>query len=213
MWKIEDFRRISEELRKWGASGSINEAENGRAVERGLERREKEPIGYVGIDEKSFGRWHDFVSVMTDIKGGRVLDVVPSRDQAAVDQLMDTLSYGQRAEVHGVVMDMWPAYMNAAKKALPEAVLVHDKFHVSEHLNEAVDKVRKQEHAQLMAKKNERLKGSRYLWLKGFENMSPEASGGSTPTALRCRSVNTHSRARNRYEYVEQHHRTRSRFR
>ncbi|MBM4022592.1 MAG: hypothetical protein FJ284_10220 [Planctomycetes bacterium] len=31
-----------------------------RAVERGLERREATPIPHVGIDEKSFGKEHDY---------------------------------------------------------------------------------------------------------------------------------------------------------
>ena len=33
-----------------------------RAVERGLERRELDEVRHVGIDEKSFGRGHDYSS-------------------------------------------------------------------------------------------------------------------------------------------------------
>jgi transposase len=33
---------------------------------------------------------------------------------------------------------------------VPQAELVHDKFHVAKHLNEAVDTVRRQEHKELM---------------------------------------------------------------
>ena len=46
-----------------------------RAVERGLERRETEQITQIGIDEKSFLRGHNYVSVMTDISGSHVLEV------------------------------------------------------------------------------------------------------------------------------------------
>ena len=45
----------------WDAAHRILEA----AVERGLQRRDAEPVPNVGIDEKSFGRGHDYVSVMT----------------------------------------------------------------------------------------------------------------------------------------------------
>jgi len=48
-----------------------------RGVERGLSRRDLEGITHVGIDEKSFGRGHDYVSLMTDLGSNRVLDVVP----------------------------------------------------------------------------------------------------------------------------------------
>ena len=146
-----------------------------RAVNRGLERRDREVIDYVGIDEKSFGSRHDYVSVLSDIAGGRVLEVTPGRKEEAAGELFESLSPEQRAGALAVVLDMWPAFMNAARKWLPEAVLVHDKFHVSKHLNDAVDRVRKDEHVRLMAKKDERLKGSKYLWLKGFERMDPQA--------------------------------------
>ena len=41
-----------------------------RAVERGLLRRTTEAVKQVGMDEKSFGRGQDYVSLMTDL-GGR----------------------------------------------------------------------------------------------------------------------------------------------
>ena len=46
-------------------------------------------------------------------------------------------------------MDMWPAYMSAARQCVPQADIVHDKFHVSKYLGEAVDALRKQEHRRL----------------------------------------------------------------
>ena len=38
-----------------------------RAVERGLERRDARAIAHLGIDEKSFGKGQDYVTVLTDI--------------------------------------------------------------------------------------------------------------------------------------------------
>ncbi|WP_419583303.1 transposase, partial [Thiolapillus sp.] len=37
---------------------------------------------------------------------------------------------------------MWQAYANAVSQALPKADIVHDRFHISQHLNDAVDSVR-----------------------------------------------------------------------
>src|SRR5690606_11304432 len=121
-----------------------------RAVRRGLERRSEEPIERLGLDEKSFGKHHDYISVLTDLDKGRVLDVVAERRQDAAEELLLTLSASQRASALAIAMDMWPAFMNAAARLLPEATIVHDKFHVVKHLGEAVDKVRKQEHASLL---------------------------------------------------------------
>ena len=143
-----------------------------RAVERGLARRGQEPIAYLGLDEKSFGRYHDYISVLTDLKGGRVLEVALERKQEAGEKLLLTLSAEQRAEALGIAMDMWPAYMKAARKHVPEAVLVHDKFHVCKHLNDVVDGARRAENKTLGQSGDDRLKGTRYLFLKRTENLS-----------------------------------------
>jgi transposase len=57
---------------------------------------------------------------------------------------------------------------------VPQAALVHDKFHVAKHLNEAVDQVRRQEHKQLLAQGDETLKGTRQLWLFNPMHLNPE---------------------------------------
>ncbi len=50
-----------------------------RAVERGLASREVEEVAHVDIDEKSFGRGHDYISLMTDLDESRVLEVTDFR--------------------------------------------------------------------------------------------------------------------------------------
>jgi transposase len=154
----------------WEAAQRIMNA----AVERGLERRDLEEIKHVGIDEKNFGKGHDYVSVMTDIGGGRVLEVVPGRTQEAADSLWKTLSNEQREQVEAVAVDMWAAFVNSAEEHIPQADIVHDRFHIAKHLNEAVDQVRRAEHKALKKEGDERLTGSRYLWLTNEENLSEE---------------------------------------
>lgn len=143
-----------------------------RAVERGLERRELDEVTCVGMDEKSFGKGQDYVSIMTDIDGQRVLEVAPGRTKEAANSLWNTLSNEQKAEVKAVAMDMWSAFMTSAAEHVPDADIVHDRFHISKHLGEAVDKVRRAENKALKAEGDERLTGSRYLWLINEENHS-----------------------------------------
>lgn len=145
-----------------------------RAVTRGLSRRELEGLSHVGIDEKSFGAGQSYISLLTDLKGSRVLDVVEGRTQAAAEALWDTLGADQRRQIEAVALDMWEPFMNASRNRAPQAALVHDKFHVSAHLNDAVDQVRRAEHKELMAAGDETLKGSRQLWLYNPVNFSPE---------------------------------------
>ncbi len=154
----------------WDAVQSIMD----RAVERGLELRGATPIKHIGIDEKSFGKGQDYITVLTDLDGSRVLDVVPERTQAAAEAVLQTLSAEQRQTVRAVAADMLPAYANAVARQTPNAELVHDKFHVSKYLTEAVDQVRRAENKDLQAQDDDRLKGTRQLWLYNKSNLSPE---------------------------------------
>lgn len=138
-----------------------------RAVERGLARRSTEGLRYVGLDEKSFGRGQNYVSLMTDLKGQRVLEVVAGRDTEQAVALWESLPSAQREGIEAAAMDMGADFAAATRKAAPQAQIVHDKFHVSKLLNEAVDKVRKEEHRRLLAEGDESLKDTKFLWLQG----------------------------------------------
>lgn len=145
-----------------------------RAVQRGLDRRSLDSVHHVGMDEKSLGKGHDYVSVMTDIDHRRVLDVSKDRTITAADELWQTLNENQRNEVESVSMDMWQAFMTSGKKNAPNAEIVHDKFHVSKYLGEAVDKVRRQEHRELKAEGDDRLTGLRQMLLYNEENLNED---------------------------------------
>jgi transposase len=136
----------------WDAAQTIMD----RAVERGLERREAKPGPHLGIEEKNFGKGQDYITVLTNLDGSRVLDVALERTQAVAE-----------------AADMLPAYANAVANQTPNAELVHDKFHVAKHLGEAVDQVRRAENKALQAEDDDRLQGTRQLWLFNKANLSP----------------------------------------
>ena len=138
-----------------------------RAVARGLLRRSTEGVRYVGLDEKSFGRGQRYVSIATDIKGARVLEVVPGNDQAAGESLWRALPPEQRSKVEAAALDMSAGFAAATRAQAPQAAIVHDKFHVAKLLNDAVDQTRRAEHQQLHAEGDDTLKHTRYLWLHG----------------------------------------------
>lgn len=145
-----------------------------RAVQRGLERRQLERLKYLGMDEKSFRRGQSYVTLLTDLEESRVLDVVEERTAEAANQLWDTLRPEQKQGVEAVAVDMWEPFIQTIQTQVPDADIVHDKFHVSKYLGEAVDKVRRQEHKELLAQGDETLKGTRQLWLYNPQNFSPQ---------------------------------------
>lgn len=76
--------------------------------------------------------------------------------------------------VEAIAMDMSASFVKAAKSSIPlaEEKIVHDRFHVMQLAGKAVDLVRRSEHRQLKKIGDERLTGTKYLWLTSQENLS-----------------------------------------
>ncbi|MEE9404025.1 MAG: ISL3 family transposase [Algisphaera sp.] len=143
-----------------------------RAVARGLKRRDLTELKHVGIDEKSFGKNHKYISLMTDIDASRVLEVTPGHDESSADVLWDSIGEETAHQVEAVAMDMWWSFENSTSKKAPQAAIVHDRFHISKMLNDGVDKVRKQEHRLLLKENDKTLTGTKYLWVSNPENLN-----------------------------------------
>lgn len=146
-----------------------------RAVARGMQRRKVQTVTHVGVDETSFQRRHEYVTLVCDLKAnGRVLHVADNRGQAALWQFYDTLSEQQREAIEVVTMDMWHPYIEMTKRCVPgwEHKLCFDRFHVAEHLGEAINAVRAREHRELMRQGDERLKRTRFWWLMSPDKLS-----------------------------------------
>ena len=115
--------------------------------------------------QKFFRKRHRYVTVLTDSDSKLALDVVQERTQQAAEKLLDTLPESSRQAIEAVAVDMWPAYMSAVASKLPEVSEVFDRSHMTKHLNEAVDKVRRKEHRELTEVGDDTLKQTKYLWL------------------------------------------------
>jgi transposase len=139
------------------------------SVERGLKGRPDDHyFEYLSIDEKSFKKGYKYVTVLSDPLSGVVVDVSEDRDYAACSQVLrSAIKPGHRDKVKTVSMDMWKSFMNATKYLLPNAEVVHDRFHLVKYLNDAVDKVRRRE-----VKQHEELKHTKYIFLKNPENQT-----------------------------------------
>lgn len=154
----------------WDTAQTIMEG----AVKRGIERREVQNIQRVGIDEKSFGRGQDYISVLTDLDHARVIEVAPGRDKDAACSLFKTLPARELEKLQAVAMDMSETFAAAAREMAPKADIVYDRFHVSQALNQAVDQVRRAENKALLAEGDERLKGTRQTWLFNPKNLQDD---------------------------------------
>ncbi len=143
-----------------------------RAVDRGLESRKEREVAYLGIDEKHFHKGQDYVTLLNDVVEGRVLDVVEDRTKESTTALMNKLCFAQKEKVQAITMDFWAAFISTAKEVLPHAEIVHDRFHISQYLNNAVDIVRRAENKKLLKNGDKRLLKTKYRWLENIENMT-----------------------------------------
>jgi transposase len=147
-----------------------------RAVERGLARRQAEPIPLLGVDEKAFRKGHKYLTLVNDLQRNRVLYVAEDRQQSSLDGFWGTITAQQRDSIQAVALDMWDPYVASvqAHVAGAEHKIVFDKFHIAQHLGEAVDRVRRREHKLLKAEGDERLTGTKYAWLRNPAGMDGE---------------------------------------
>ncbi len=147
------------------------------AVKRGLARREKEELEYIGIDEKSMKKGHKYMTVVYDLIKGKVIDLAETRKEDSAIKLLRNIKAKNNCDgLKAVTMDMWKSYINASKEVFPMSSIVHDKFHIMKYMNEGVDKTRRREVKKLSKKKDKSLKNTKYLFLKNQENMTDKQS-------------------------------------
>lgn len=156
----------------WEAADGIKQ----RAVIRGLFRKPAQSYKKLCVDEKSFGRGQNYVTLVAHIQPGRsatVEFVGEGRKKESLDAFWQTLTPEQLAEIQAVGMDMHQDYINSTLEHVPGAKdkIVHDPFHLVRDMNDAVNDVRKQEQKALKKEDDSTLDGTRYLWLYGRENL------------------------------------------
>jgi transposase len=141
-------------------------------VQWGLARRQLEGVEAIGIDEIHWGRGKradNFLTVIYQIDRHcrRLLWVGRRRTQATLRRGLAALG---PAVVHGlrfVCSDMWRAYLQVIAAKAPQALHVLDRFHITMHLNQAVDQVRRAESGRLRGRPMaDRLKRMRWKLLR-----------------------------------------------
>jgi len=119
-------------------------------VEWGLKHRELGRVEAIGIDELPRGR-SGFLTVIYQIDEGlrRLLWVGPKRTEATLQAGLNKLGPEFVSGVKFVCTDMWRPYLNVVGKRLAQALHVLDRFHITAHLNTAVDEARRGEISRL----------------------------------------------------------------
>lgn len=178
--KEASFSAVARQLSlSWDQVDGIQE----RAVRRGLARRRKQRPRRIGVDETSFRKRAEYITVVNDLDQNKVLWIGDDRRKQTLSAFYTELGVEGCNRLESVAMDMWAPYISSTREHVPDADrrIVFDKFHVAQHLGRAVDEVRKSENRELVREGDGRLKKTKYLWLTNPDRMSRSRWEGFAP--------------------------------
>ena len=143
-------------------------------VQWGLAHRKLEGVQAIGVDEIHWGkskRADNFLTVIYQIDSHcrRLLWVGKRRTQATLRKGLAALGTEVVRGLRFVCSDMWKPYLNVLAAQADQALHVLDRFHITSHLNQALDQVRRAESGRLRAAGSaqaERLKNMRWKLLR-----------------------------------------------
>ena len=138
-------------------------------IDQTREYEDFKEITSIGLDETSRAKGHEYITLFVDLLERRTIFITEGKDNTTVQRFTEDFEahHGKVDSVANVSCDMSPAFIKGVKEYLPKAQITFDKFHILKIINEAVDKVRKQE-----VSTNKLLTGTRYIWLKNHNNLT-----------------------------------------
>jgi transposase len=152
----------------WPTVGNIIQ----RVVAR---RRPSDPLDgltELGIDELSYRRHHEYVTIVTDHTTGRVVWSRPGKNADTLRAFFRELGAERCAKLRAVSIDMSQAYIAAVKEGAPNARLVFDRFHVQRLAHDALDQVRRGEVRDATPENRGALKKTRFALQKNAWNLT-----------------------------------------
>jgi transposase len=95
------------------------------------------------------------------------------RSRETLERFFRDLGPRRCRAIRVVCLDMFGGYIAAVRASVPGAELVFDRFHIVQHLNRAVDTVRRQAWRAMTGRERPAFKRTRFLWLKNPWNLQP----------------------------------------
>ncbi len=127
-------------------------------------------VRYLAIDEVYLGKKRKYITIVLDLRTGRVIHIGKGKGKEALKGLWKRLKRS-KAKIEAVATDMASGYIAAVLEHLPKADLVLDHFHLVKWFNEKLSLLRRQLYRQATEMHKAVLKGSRWLLLKAPENL------------------------------------------
>lgn len=150
-----------------------------RVMDDGLDPDRLENLFDIGVDEVSWKKRHNYITLVSDHKRRRMVWGHEGRDTATLDGFFDDLGPERSARIEAVSMDMSAGYAKSVAKPghAPTATICYDPFHVVQLATKALDTVRREvwndmRRVDLTAAK--RFKGARWVLLKNPTDLTDD---------------------------------------
>jgi transposase len=145
-----------------------------RAVSEGLRNRKWKPLHQIGVDEVSRKKGHQYLTLVYDLERKSLIWVGKDRKEETMNKFFQWLGKRKARSIKAVCCDMWAPYLKSIREHLPQATIVFDRFHIVQHLNRALDEVRREEVKKLQGEERVDMKKTRYILLKNPWNLKPK---------------------------------------
>jgi transposase len=150
-----------------------------RVMDDGLDPNRLEDLFEIGVDEVSWRRRHNYITLVSNQHTNKVVWAAQGRDTATLDGFFDELGADRSEAITAVSMDMSAGYAKSVRKYghAPTAVICYDPFHIVALATKALDVVRRQvwnDLRRLDQAAAKRFKGARWVLLKNPTDLNDD---------------------------------------
>jgi transposase len=158
----------------WGTVGRII----ARVCQDELDPDRLENLFEIGVDEVSWKRQHNYLTLVADHIRGQIVWGHEGNDAATAGRFFKQIGRSRSHAIEVISLDMGPGYAKAAREHAPQAIIAIDPYHVVAVANRALDEVRRAYWNELRHVGDRdaarRFKGARWSLLKAPENLNDE---------------------------------------
>lgn len=152
----------------WDTVGAIIQ----RVVARHQKRDPLKGLTTIGVDELSYRRHHEYITVVVDHDRACIVWAKPGKNADTLKAFFDELGPARCAKLEAVTIDMSAAYIKAVTECSPQAQIIFDRFHVQRLAHDALDEVRRDEVRAADEDERSALKNTRWALQKNPWNLT-----------------------------------------
>lgn len=153
----------------WATVGAIVR----RVAERLGPSDRLEGLTHIGVDELSYRRHHEYVTVVVDHTRAAIVWAHPGKNAETLKLFFQQLGPERCAALEAVTIDMSGAYIKAVTEATHGARIIFDRFHVQRLAHDALDEVRREQvRSTIGSDEAAALKDTRYALQKNPWNLT-----------------------------------------